>query len=92
MSVLRLPPAEPPEDARAAELRELVAFVTHQLAEAGDKLARVKEWADDPHLAGADRVHTRVLLAVRSHEVELWKAELEAWTQRLSAHNAGARQ
>lgn len=81
---LRLPPAGPPEDTRAAELRELVEFCRHQLADATAKFDRVTGFASDPQLAGTERVHTRVLLAVRGREVELWTEQLDFWTRQLA--------
>lgn len=88
--ILRLPPAGPPEDPRGVELRELVEFCRHQLDEAIDKLGRVRGFAADPGLSGTERVHTRVLLAIRSREQELWTDELDTWTRRLASHQREA--
>jgi hypothetical protein len=71
--------------ARIAELRDLHAFVTLQGQLAEDRLDRVTGWAGDPQLAGRERIHVAVLLAVRGRELELWAEQLELLTRALAA-------
>lgn len=85
MSVVHLPPAEPPDDPTVTRLLEQLGRALHHQDIAGERLMKVTRWSADRHLDDLERMHLRVMLAVRERECELWAAEIRALKERLRA-------
>lgn len=89
MSGLTLPPAEPPAD-DVDEVVELLRIAREQLAAVTVRLTRVQHWSErGMRLGYRDQMVTRVLVATREREADLWAAEvgaLEARARSLGLH------
>lgn len=71
-------PTEPPAD-DVDQVLELLRVARAMLADVDERLARVKHWSErGMRLGYRDQMVTRVLLATREREAELWTAEVAA--------------
>lgn len=79
---LVLPLPEPPDD-DVDQVVELLRIAREQLDGTQERLARVQHWTERGLRQGyRDQMVTRVLLATREREAELWAAEVAALESR----------
>lgn len=85
MTALLPPPGGPLP--QAERVRTLLAAARERLEIARERLQRVRGYQADELADDVDQMHTRILLAVRDRECELWAAEvarLELLADRMS--------
>lgn len=80
-----LPPVEPPDPA-VEEVLYALRVAKEQLAGARERLLRVSQMRDRGiSLGQRDSMTLRVIHAARTHEVELWDAEIDGLLERAHA-------